>query len=52
METKTATPNQTETSIPDAATSTAMQRLNKSLAKTSLDDLVKAQTSRSVLLVD
>jgi|SRR5215471_10274211 len=33
-------------------TTTAVDRLNKSLAKSSLDDLVKARTKRSLLLVD
>jgi Mg-chelatase subunit ChlD len=34
------------------ATMAALDKLNKSLAKTSLDDLVKARTRRSLLLVD
>jgi Mg-chelatase subunit ChlD len=51
-ETTTATPIETTTTTPDPTATTAMERLQKSMARTSLDDLVKARTRRTLLLVD
>jgi Mg-chelatase subunit ChlD len=45
--------NPTTTTGTDLATTqNALDRLNKSMAKSSLDDLVKAKTRRTLLLVD
>jgi Mg-chelatase subunit ChlD len=56
MMTETATPTAAPVSATDAAslvkTTAAIDQLKKSLAKNSLDDLVKARSRRSLLLVD
>jgi hypothetical protein len=46
------TTNNNVTATDLIATQNAIEKLNKSLAKNSLDDLVKAKTQRSLLLVD
>jgi Mg-chelatase subunit ChlD len=46
------TTNNNVTATDLIATQNAIEKLNKSLAKSSLDDLVKAKTQRSLLLVD